>query len=177
MLIEARMRQKYYCAISTILEGTCFRFSRRTRRPPEDAVNAMMGFGNVCLYQRIATEIHKAGLDTRFSFLHASQKGRDSLNLDIAEVFKPLIVDRAILSLINRREIDIHSHFEEGEYGGIYLNREGKRIFLQELQDRLFTSVTVKGKNLNWLSIIRNEVYKIKSSLLEDSEYQPYHHR
>ena len=68
MLLEARARQLYYSMFNEIMNEEDFVFTKRTRRPPRDALNAMISFGNTYLYNRIATEIRKSTLDIRIGF-------------------------------------------------------------------------------------------------------------
>ena len=176
MLIEARAWQTYYAAFPRIMPGAGFRFENRNRRPPRDAVNALLSFGNVVLYNRIATEIHKERLEISLSFLHAAESGRNSLSLDIAEVYKPLIVDRAIFALVNRKELRAEEHFTDTPEGGVYLNPTGKRIFLKELNERLFTYMTVGGKSKTWQNCIRDDVAALKKAILTDGDFRPHRH-
>jgi len=65
----------------------------------------MISFGNVVLYNLIAAEIYRSPLDIQVGFLHATNTRKESLQLDLAELFKPLLVDRVVFSLINKRVI------------------------------------------------------------------------
>ena len=87
-----------------------FKFERRSRRPPKNEVNAMISFGNTILYGYIADVIQKTDLDIRIAFLHSANRRSQSLNLDIAELFKPIIIDRLIFSLINKHIIVANNH-------------------------------------------------------------------
>lgn len=90
MMLEAQARQKYYGCFNSILEGKQFYFDKRTRRPPQDPLNAMISFGNTLLYQRIANEINRTSLDIRIGIVHAAGNRPESLNLDLADLFKPI---------------------------------------------------------------------------------------
>ena len=72
MMLEAQARQKYYGCFNSMLEGKQFYFDKRTRRPPQDPLNAMISFGNTLLYQRIANEINRTSLDIRVGIVHAA---------------------------------------------------------------------------------------------------------
>ena len=85
------------------------------------------------LYQRIATEIHKTALDIRIGFVHASNSRNETFNLDIAEIFKPIIVDRAIFTVIHNLMITKKEHFYVNENGAVLLNKIGKKIFISFL--------------------------------------------
>lgn len=102
MLIEARCRQQYYQSFNTILNSTDFQFTKRSRRPPKDPINALISFGNTILYNRFQQIIWKTALDSRIGVLHAANRRHYSLNLDFADVFKPIIVDKLVFSLINK---------------------------------------------------------------------------
>lgn len=94
LTIEARAKQKYLQTFDEMISDDRFKFDKRTRRPPLNEVNAMISFGNTFIYRRIANEIYRTALDIRIGFVHAANSRSESLNLDIAEIFKPIIVDR-----------------------------------------------------------------------------------
>jgi len=174
MLLEARAKQKYLHAFDLMIINNEFRFVQRTKRPPKNEVNAMISFGNVFLYRRIACEIYKSSLDIRIGFVHAANNRSESLNLDLAEIFKPIIVDKVIFSVINKGQILKEQHFEKTEEGGVWLNKEGKRIFIHELEDKLYQKITIDGKKMTYDALIRNEVYKIYHTVAEEVKYKAY---
>lgn len=174
MLVEARAKQKYLQSFDAMVNDENFRFEKRTRRPPQNPLNAMISFGNVFLYRRIATEIYKTSLDIRIGFVHATNNRSESLNLDLAEIFKPIIVDRAIFTVIHNMEINAKEHFEREESGGIYLNKEGKRIFIRELERKLYQKLTVSGKAMTYDTLIRNEIRKVVNLVQRDEKYKPF---
>ena len=176
LLEEARGRQIYYSMFNEILDNPEFRFTSRTRRPPQDPLNALISFGNTFLYQRIATEISKTALDIRIGFVHAANSRSQSLNLDIAELFKPLVVDRAIFTLVNKRMISAKRHFESVENGGIYLNHEGKRIFLNELDAKIYSTRAGDDHPSTYDTKIREEIRKLLHFVNGGDEYKPYKH-
>lgn len=174
MLIEARCRQMYYYCMGKILEGSGFEFPKRTKRPPQDEVNAMISFGNVFLYERIATEITKASLDVRIGYLHATNKRSASLNLDLAEIFKPIIVDRVIFTLVHKKIINRQEHFQSFQEKGVYLNEKGKRLFINALQKKLYAKINVGHREMTYDSLIRHEVQKLYRRICRGEKYKPY---
>ena len=174
LLLEARGHQVYYSMFNEIIREPAFAFTKRTRRPPLDPLNALISFGNTYLYQRVATEINKTALDIRIGYLHSTNKRSQSLNLDIAELFKPLVVDRAIFTLINKKQINVDDHFETVENGGIYLSREGKRIFIRELDSKVYQKQAENDHPISYDTRIRNEVRKILRFVNNGEEYEPY---
>ena len=107
--------------------------------------------------------------------MHASNHRDESLNLDIADIFKPIIVDRVILSLINRQQINANDHFEEIPEGGIYLSKEGKKIFIQEFQYKLNSLISYKGNRISYEHLITLEIRSLLRSIIgKKFSYKPY---
>ena len=108
-------------------------------------VNTLISFLNSLVYTTVLSEIYKTQLDPTISFLHEPGVSRFSLSLDIAEVFKPIIADRLIFSLLNRNQIQ-DKHFTQGlEY--LHLDENGSKIILSEYDKRL--KQTINHKELN----------------------------
>ena len=143
MAIEGNIRDTYYQAFDLILENSDFVFDKRTRRPPQNNLNTLISFGNSVLYTIVLSEIYNTHLDPRIGFLHTSNHRRFTLNLDIAEIFKPLLVDRVIFTLVSKKMLT-GKHFDK-RAGGILLKDEGRK-YLQEMDNRLKTTINHK----NW---------------------------
>lgn len=173
-LLEARAKQIYLQCFDSMIDNEEFIFDKRTRRPPRNEVNALISFGNVFIYQRIATEIRKTALDIRIGFVHATNNRSETLNLDIAEIFKPIIVDRAIFTIIHNMQISRKEHFERDEDGAVFLNKIGKKIFIRELEKKLYQKIKIDGISRTYDWIIRNEIQKIVHVVKDGEKYKPY---
>ena len=176
LLQEARMRELYYSSYNMILSNPEFKFTKRTRRPPKDALNAMISFGNTIIYQKIANEIYKTKLDIRISYLHSAMRRYENLNLDISEIIKPILVDKVIFSLINKRIIDAKVHFEKRN-NGVFLNKEGKYLFIDQLNKKLSSTITINNKKVSYQEILQQEVLKLLRYFKYDEEYEPFKYR
>jgi len=174
MLIEARMRETYFSCFDSILHAEGFTFEKRSHRPPKNEVNALISFGNMILYEYIADAIQKTDLDIRIAFLHSANRRSQSLNLDIAELFKPVIVDRLIFSLVNKHIIVAHKHFTTYDDGSVLLNREGKSVFLSAFKEKLSQRIDVKGEKLSYEQIINREIWNLREHILEGNKYAPF---
>lgn len=173
MLIEARARQKYYMAFNDIIANEEFRFLKRTRRPPEDELNAMISFGNTLLYNLILQMIWRTSLDPRVGIVHASNRRSHTLNLDFADVFKPIIVDRIIFSLINCHQIK-KEHFEKKD-GGVYLTKDGKKIFVMMFENKLQQKFVQKGNTYSsYKQLLEKEIRDYQGYIQEKRKYRPY---
>lgn len=174
MIIEAQARQQYYASFNIILKQESFFFEKRTRRPPKDAINALISFGNTLLYNFVLQAIWKTSLDPRIGIIHATTNRNYSLNLDFADLFKPVIVDRVIFSLVNLLQLQSEVHFEEKESGAIYLNKEGKRIFIKAFEEKLADKIKVGEKMYTYKQIIEEEIRKFQRYIVKEEKYKPY---
>lgn len=176
LLIEARAKEAYFKCFNSFLPASDFEFVKRTRRPPEDAINALISFGNTVLYNYISNEICKTSMSPKIGYLHATNKRAESLNLDIAEIFKPVIIDRVIFSIINKKMINESIHFDYEEKG-VMLSSEGKRIFLTNYYKRMDSEIVYKGRRQSFRQIIWNEVISVMKHIQGYETYKPFHYR
>lgn len=173
MGIEGKVRLAYYQGLNAMIKNKDFYFEKREKRPPRDPINALVSFGNSLMYTAVLSEIYKTQLNPAISFLHEPGSRRFSLALDLAEIFKPLITDNLIFSLVNKRSIQ-KKHFELIEDEICLLNETGRKIFIQEFENRM--STTIKHRKLNrqtsYRFLIRLECYKLIKHLIGDEDYR-----
>lgn len=171
--LEGNVRIIYYSYINNIINSKSFDFKNRNRRPPLDPINALISYGNTILYSYVAKKIYKSKLDIRIGFLHATNKRRESLNLDIAEIFRPIIVDKVIFSLINRHEIKEDIHFKYID-NACYLNDLGRKIFIQAFENKMFSKIKIDNKYYTYSDLIVNEIYKLSNHIKGIKKYKAY---
>lgn len=104
--------------------------SGRSRRPPLDPVNALLSFTYALMVHDCVAALTAAGLDPDVGFLHADRPGRPSLALDLVEEFRPLVADRLVLTLLNRRQIT-PSQFVRRDGGGVEMNADARKTLVQ----------------------------------------------
>lgn len=121
MGIEGNIRKKYYAAWSVIINQE-IEFDKRVMHPPDNMINSLISFVNSLIYTRTLSEIYHTQLNPTISYLHEPGVRRYSFCLDISEVFKPLIGDRLIFSLLNRKQITENSFTKELNY--LHLKRK-----------------------------------------------------
>ena len=127
------------------------------------------------LYNRISSLINRTKLDNRISYVHSASKHKCGLCYDLSNIYKPLIVDRVIFTLINKNMIKKDKHFTQIE-DGIYLNDEGRVLLIKELKDKLIQKVTTNNKQYTYLAVIKNDIHSLIHSLeTEDpKQFNPY---
>lgn len=121
MGIEGNIRKRYYSAWSIIINQE-IEFDKRVMHPPDNMINSLISFVNSLIYTRTLSEIYHTQLNPTISYLHEPGVRRYSFCLDISEVFKPLIGDRLIFSLLNRKQITENSFTKELNY--LHLKRK-----------------------------------------------------
>ncbi|MDY6970282.1 MAG: CRISPR-associated endonuclease Cas1, partial [Spirochaetota bacterium] len=145
-----------------------------SKRPPKDYINALISFANSMIYTGVLSEIYQTHLDPRIGYLHTTNFRRFTLNLDVAEIFKPVIGDRTIFSVLNKNIIS-ENDFDK-DLNGIMLNEKGKRKFLQHYEERLKQTIkhSKMNKNVSYRRLMRLELYKLEKHLIGEEEYKPF---
>lgn len=114
-----------------------FSFEKRSRRPPKDSFNSMLSLGYSILMNEIYGKIENRGLHPYFGFMHEDRENHPTLASDLMEEWRAVIVDSLVMSLVNGREIT-REHFMGGvDEPGIYLTKEGMRVFIQKFEKKL----------------------------------------
>lgn len=174
MAIEGNIRDVYYKAFDTIIDSKDFVFEERSRRPPKNYLNTLISFGNTLAYSVCLSEIYKTHLDPRIGYLHSTNFRRFSLHLDLAEIFKPILVDRLIFSCIAKKSITKKDF--ENSLEGILLKEKGKKSFIEKWEEKLKTTFQHRGleRPVSYRRLIRLELYKLEKHFIEDEEYEPF---
>ncbi len=126
--IEGQAARNYFQGMEVLAPGAA---AGRTRRPPLDPVNCLLSFGYGMLRVGVHGALEQVGLDPYLGYLHGVRSGKPALALDLMEEFRPLLVDRLVLTLINRGQVSTR-HTETLPGGAVQLTDEGRRFFLEQ---------------------------------------------
>jgi CRISPR-associated protein Cas1 len=121
----------YFRCFGRLLRNEEFSFSKRSRRPPTDPVNALLSFGYSLLRHDVQGAVNIVGFDPYLGYLHVERYGRPSLALDLMEEFRPLVVDAMVLSALNRQQFKPDDFESEPLSGAVRLTDEGRKCFLR----------------------------------------------
>lgn len=169
---EGNMRMVYYDAFDGIIPD--FEMGNRSKRPPSNEINALISFCNMMCYTLCLDQIYHTQLDPTISYLHEPGYRRYSLALDISEIFKPILVDRLIFSLLNKKMLSNKDFDKKVNY--CLLNDSGKRKVLQKWEERL--NQTIKHRKLNksvsYKHLVKLEVYKLIKHIMKIENYQTF---
>ena len=173
MGIEGNIRKKYYAAWSVIINQE-IEFDKRVMHPPDNMINSLISFVNSLVYTRTLSEIYHTQLNPTISYLHEPGIRRYSLCLDISEVFKPLIGDRLIFSLLNRKQITEKSFTKELNY--LHLKKDASKLIVSEFEKKMKQTIMHKelGRQVSYQYLIRLEAYKLIKHLRGEKEYEGF---
>ena len=144
------------------------------KRPPDNQINALISFANSMVYTTVLGEIYKTQLNPLVSFLHEPGTKRFSLSLDLAEIFKPLLADRIIFTLLNRKQLTDKHFTKKGRV--CWLSEDGRKLFVRQFDERLNETIKHRrlGRNVSYRRLIRLECYKLIKHLLGQEPYKPF---
>lgn len=173
MGIEGNIRKVYYSTWSKIINQE-IDFEKRVKRPPDNMINTLISFINSLIYTTCLSEIYKTQLNPTISYLHSPGDRRFSLCLDITEIFKPLIVDRMIFSLLNKNMISEDDFAKDSNF--YYLKDKGRKKILEEYEKKLNQTITHKElkRDVSYQTLIKLECHKLIKHLLGDKKFDGF---
>jgi CRISPR-associated protein Cas1 len=141
-------------------------FAGRSHQGAGDAVNAALNYGYGILYTHVWGAVMNAGLEPFAGFMHVDRSGKPSMVLDMVEEFRQPVVDRAILTWLNKG----------GRLGlakGM-LDPETKENVAARVLLRMNATERHRGKNHEVRSIIQMQARMAASALRGLREYRPF---
>ncbi len=171
MGLEGNIRKTYYDAFNLIIND--FSMGGRSMQPPLNEVNALISFGNMMCYSQCLRAIHQTQLNPLISFLHSPGERRYSLSLDIAEIFKPVLVDRVIFKVLNKKMLKENDF--EVSLNRVILKPGGKKTFVEAFEERLGETIQHRelNRSVSYKHLIKLECYKLTKHIVGIEEYKP----
>jgi len=192
MGLEGKSAAVYFGCFGKLIKVNDIVFEGRNRRPPRDPVNVLLSLGYTLLANAIQTQVHVVGLDPYLGCLHGVEYGRPSLILDLMEEFRPVLVDSLVLTLINKKIIQVMDFYrpderepaafdfaeedtQRKEYP-ILLAHGGMKKFITHFEGRLNQKVlySPNGKRLRYRDVCLEQVRLLARHLRDEDEYKPY---
>ena len=174
LFIEGQIWARFYASFKYFLPDD-FIINKRVKRPPDNPMNALIGFGNTLLYTKTISSIYQTHLNQTIAFLHSPREGRFSLSLDLCEVFKPIIVFKTIFDLVAKKRLQVSKHFDKSLNYAL-LNESGKKIFIDAFETRInetFMHKKLKRK-VSYKHCLKLDGYKLIKFIVEDKEFKPF---
>lgn len=116
---EGTATAEYFKAFRAALKAD-FDFPARVYHPPSDEVNALLSLGYSLVYNNLHGVVNLVGLDPYMGYFHRPRHGHAALVSDLTEEFRAVIIDRLVLTTLNKRTLT-KSDFYTDEQGRIRL--------------------------------------------------------
>lgn len=168
--VEGNIWSAYYSAFPFIYKS--YPEFKREFHPPKDELNAMISYGNSLLYSNVLTAIITAGLNPSISFLHEPSERSFSLSLDIADIFKPVLVERVMSTLVNKKILNCND-FSKKE-GTCYLSLNGRRKFIEYYNEKLNSTVKTNANYVSYNGLIELECHKLLKCIKNGEKYKAF---
>jgi CRISP-associated protein Cas1 len=177
--VEGNSASRYFGAFKHMLgsdsehEPFAFDFTRRNRRPPTDAVNALLSYAYSLLVRSWTVTLSSVGFDPYRGFYHQPRYGRPALALDMMEPFRPLIADSTVIQAINNGEVKPTDFVSAA--GSVALDKDGRRRFIATFERRLSHEVThpVFGYRVSYRRLLELQARLLARHLLGELDEYP----
>ena len=169
MGIEGKCSYEYWQAIKLLIPPE-IGFINRTKKPT-DLLNSMLNYGYAILASEVTKTILLAGLDPYCGFLHYDMNKRTSLTYDLIEDFRQQIVDKPIISLINKRQIGVNDLDKRNN--SIKLN--ARKLIASKILEKVYSEIKYNDEQLSYASLIQKQTDNIVNTLLYNEKFTGFY--
>lgn len=172
---EGEAAARYFDVLDAMIATDGMRFEKRTRRPPNDPVNAMLSFGYSLLSADCQSAAQAAGLDPAVGFLHVERPGRPALALDLMEELRPVVVDRLVVSVLRLGQFG-PTDFETLPTGECRFRDAARKRFLVEYQERKRDPIVhpLAADPVPWAMVPLIQARLLARAIRREAEYVPF---
>ena len=173
--VEGEAAARYFEVFDAMLDSETLRFEKRSRRPPENPVNAMLSFGYALLSADCVAALNASALDPAVGFLHPERSARPALALDLMEEFRAAVVDRMVLALVRRAQVGAKD-FDALPTGEVRMKDAARRTFIAEYQKRKQEEVTHPGTGqvATWGVMVHLQARLLARAIRGEGDYVPF---
>lgn len=169
MGIEGKASNEYWNNVKYFIPKE-ISFTARTKKPT-DLLNSMLNYGYAILASQITKSILVNGLDPYCGFLHYDMLNRTSLTYDLIEPFRQQIVDKTMISLINRKQVKI----DDLDKRNNLLKLNARKLIVSKILDKMFSTVTYNNKILTYAEIIDEQTKNLVNTIINGDEFNGFH--
>lgn len=163
MGIEGMASRYYFDALSFIMPEK-WKFNGRSRNPAVDGFNCLLNYGYGVLYSMVEKSCIISGLDPYVGFMHTDNYNKKSLVFDLIEMYR-IHADRTVVNLFSKRQVK--EEYFDNIPNGLSLNKDGKAVLIQSLNETLDQSMDHNGRNVKIRNILELDCHKIANSLIK----------
>lgn len=170
--MEGYSSSVYFSALRELLPKE-IGFLHRTRKPPKDAVNAMLSFGYALLLSNIIGAVEAVGLDPYQGFLHSYKYGKPSLALDLIEEWRPALVDSLVITLINRGAFQVSDFCTEEDM--VRFKDDALRRFITHYNEAIYRRFLHPARKnpVTYLEAFHIQARRFARAITQNLPYEP----
>ena len=144
--IEGANAKKYFSALGKMVPDA-FAFSKRSRQPPKDAFNSLLGFSYTLMLYEIYTVLASKGLHPYIGIIHKVKKGHPALASDFIEEWRSSFCDSFVMSIVANKIIEEQDFTQDQVSGGVYLNNDKRKVFIRKFEERMRKNFSYVNQN------------------------------
>jgi CRISPR-associated endonuclease Cas1 len=163
---ESQGAVKYWSYIREMLKDDEVQFEKREHKGATDLVNCMLNYGYAILYTRVWQALLGAKLNPYDSIIHVRQMGKPTFVYDVVEVFRSQVVDRVVISLVQKGK---SLRLEKG-----LLEEETKKLLSKSILERLNRYENYRTREVTMDQIIHLQVKEMADWIEKGTHYKPY---
>lgn len=163
---EAQVAIKYWDYIRELMSDDDVGFERREHQGAKDLVNSMLNYGYAILYTRVWQALLAAKLNPFDSIIHARQEGKPTLVYDMVEIFRSQVVDRMVISLIQKgQDLEVRNGL---------LTDKTRQLLVKSVMERLARYEKYQGEEMKMEHIIFRQAKLLAKAFEGTDKFKPY---
>ena len=169
MGIEGKASNDYWMSVKYFIPKE-IGFVKRTKKPT-DLLNSMLNYGYAILASEITKSILLNGLDPYCGLLHYDMDMRTSLTFDLIEPFRQQIVDKTVISLINRKQVKT----EDIDNRNNLIKLDARKLIVSKILNKMYSTITYNGQEMNYADIIESQSKNLVNTIINDDEFKAFY--
>ena len=163
---EAQVAIHYWDYIRELIADDDVTFESREHQGATDIVNSMLNYGYAILYTRVWQALLAARLNPFESLIHARQEGKPTLVYDMVEIFRSQVVDRIVISLIQKgQELEVRNGL---------LTDKTRQLLVKSIMERLARYEKYQGEEMKMENIILRQAKLLAKAFEGTDKFKPY---
>lgn len=171
MGLEGKASNEYWSGIKYFIPSE-IGFASRTKKPT-DLLNSMLNYGYAILASEITKSILVNGLDPYCGFLHFDMDSRTSLTFDLIEPFRQQIVDKTVIGLINRKQVNVENLDKRNNT----IKLEARKLIAERILAKIHSTITYDGESVSYSDLIEKQSEDLVKMLLNNEKFKGFYLR
>lgn len=163
---EAQVAISYWDYIRELFSDDNVKYEQREHKGATDLVNSMLNYGYAILYVRIWQALLAAKLNPFESLIHVRQEGKPTLVYDFVEIFRSQVVDRIVISLIQKgQDLEVRNGL---------LTDKTRQLLVKSIMERLARYEKYQGEEMKMENIILRQAKLLAKAFEGTDKFKSY---